>query len=102
MAEQNTNPAAEAPAREMNEILRLRRQRLADLQAEGLLLGDDATVPEGLGFGSVLDDIAQLVDLDLGIGMPGTGGRRAIQAEIFDQLQRVLTQCGHTTSGSSV
>ncbi|MCR5087507.1 MAG: lysine--tRNA ligase [Lachnospiraceae bacterium] len=35
MAEQNTNPAAEAPAREMNEILRLRRQRLADLQAEG-------------------------------------------------------------------
>ena len=70
--------------------LRLVAADVADLQAEGLMLRGDAAIPEGLGFGAVLDDIAQLVDLDLGIGMPGTGGRRAIQAEIFDQLQALV------------
>ena len=70
--------------------LRLVAADVADLQAKGLLQRDDAAVPEGLGFGSVLDDIAQLVDLDLLIGVPGAGGCRAIQAEKFDQLQTLV------------
>ncbi len=50
----------------------------------------DGAVPEGFGLAAVTDDIAELVDLDLTVGVPFARGGGAVQAQELDQLQTII------------
>ena len=50
----------------------------------------DGAVPEGFGLAAVTDDIAELVDLDLAVGVPFARGGGAVQAQEFDQFQALV------------
>ena len=72
---------------------------IPDLQALRLLFALDGAVPEGFGFLAIANDIAQLVDFDLAVGVPFAFGGGAVQTQEFDQFQTILADLDESPSG---
>ena len=71
-------------------VFRLVPADITDFQAEGRFGGADFAIPEMLGFGAIEDDVAVFIDLDFGVGVPGTLDGGAIETEELDQLETLL------------